>query len=321
MSGAPEHDPIQVLLSELAADTRASAEDLEQLRSTLPMDLSSVEPEGSRPTRLLMGGAAAGLLAMAATALLFLPAAPPAEPPDEPLSADLASLEDAGTVEVGDRFALSYEGRGRLDGTLQHPRIHWESGAVNVDVNPEHHLDLRVLTRDAEVRVVGTVFSVNKDLLGTSVSVTRGVVAVDCTDGESVSLTAGEQHTCLPTTAGGLLARARSLQGAGEPAASVLHTVEAGLAMAKPGSAVAMELRVLHMQQLAASSQPESVLAEARTYLSTDYSLRRDFVLGLAIESAAQTGACEDARSWLATLGEAASARETDAVAMCSAAP
>jgi hypothetical protein len=133
-----------------------------------------------------------------------------------------------------------------------HPRLEWEQGTLKVEVEPERGIDLAVHTREAEVRVVGTRFSVTRDALGTGVVVTHGHVAVLCADGEKALLGAGEARVCPPTHAAGLLGRANALAAAeaslaGSPARpSELRHLAVRNAIAMTGCPAALpHLRVL----------------------------------------------------------------------------
>ena len=92
-------------------------------------------------------------------------------------------------------------------------------------------MDLVVETPEAQVRVVGTVFEVHRDTLGTEVTVDRGHVVVRCEDtGTRHELAAGGTIACLPVRAPGLVARAHTLHERGADASLVLHALDLALA-------------------------------------------------------------------------------------------
>jgi hypothetical protein len=159
---------------------------------------------------------------------------------------------------------LSYRGSGTVGGAVRKPRIDWEVGTLRVEVEPDRGIDLRVDTREAEIRVIGTGFTVERDALGTRVAVAHGQVAVNCSDGGSASLLPGASITCRPTHAAGLLGRARALEASGAGPQPVLESAERGLA-AGPSEAVREELELIRIEALAASGrEAEALEAVAR---------------------------------------------------------
>ncbi|MFH1463350.1 MAG: FecR domain-containing protein, partial [Pseudomonadota bacterium] len=132
-----------------------------------------------RPARawLLVG---AGLAAAAVTLVLALP-----DPMAEPVRAALVPSADLQSLSPSPEVALAYQGAGQLEGTRQAPRIQWESGTVHVEVEPDQGIQLSLVTREAEVQVVGTAFSVTRDALGSRVEVDHGRVRVTCVGGDA----------------------------------------------------------------------------------------------------------------------------------------
>jgi len=207
-------------------------------------------------------------LGVAAAAVSFVMSTPEPAPPaaPAPLAATLASDGSQGALQPTEDVRLSFHGTGSLSGTESAPRLAWESGSVEIAVTPDQQIDLRVQTREAEVRVLGTVFEVIRDARGTRVSVTEGKVSVDCQDGEDRVILAGERAECAPTTAAGLLGRARSFEAEGRHD-QMLVAAEAGLARAEPGSAVAAELMVARISSLVALGSRAEALAQTQRYL------------------------------------------------------
>lgn len=117
-------------------------------------------------------------------------------------------------------------------------------------------------------------------------------------------LPAGETRTCPPTTAAGLLGRARALQRAG---ADPLPAVDAGLA-AGPDAAVRDELVSLLLDIQLQQGDLPGALRTAEAHLKTGGAQRRDALLTLAARLAARLHGCEAATPWLAELGPASGA-------------
>ncbi|MEQ1571924.1 MAG: FecR domain-containing protein [Myxococcota bacterium] len=216
-----------------------------------------------------------------------------------PLSGSLAST-DAETVLVpAPGVSLTARGAGDIGGTSDAPRIDWTGGSLAVEVEPERGIDLVVETREARVRVVGTVFSVDRDALGTSVGVTRGKVEVTCAGGRPQLLGAGERVTCLPNTAPGLLGRANALKAANAAPADVLAAVDAGLPIAQ--GPYEGELRAVRAEMLLQLDRPVEAVAEARRYLALD-GPRQIEVAKIGVSAAMASGGCEVALPFLQDL-------------------
>ncbi|MFT5586341.1 MAG: hypothetical protein ACI9VR_003938, partial [Cognaticolwellia sp.] len=155
------------------------------------------------PSRAWVGG-----LVLAAGALLVLGSTQLPQDP-APLAQALAS---AGQAEITPDLQATWQGSGRITGTEEAPIVDWDKGSLHLELTPDQGVDLQVRTREASVLVLGTVFDVDRDVLGTTVSVTRGSVQVNCTQGPNPTLNAGEQHTCLPVSAAASASRLQSLQ-------------------------------------------------------------------------------------------------------------
>ena len=208
-----------------------------------------------------------GLLAAAAMALLLIrPPAPPA-----PLSQRIATAGELLRMEPVAGLVLQARGEGDLDGTEPAPELHWQQGHLRLEVDPDHHFDLHIHTREAEVHVVGTVLSVDRDALGTRVEVEHGTVELSCLFDPALDrLTAQQSRTCLPLTAAGLLGRALALQGRAAPNGEILLALDQGLARAKMGGAVESELRYVRLQTLLADGQLDEARFAARAYLQSN---------------------------------------------------
>ena len=272
---------------------------------------------GWAPWILVIGGSAgAGTLVGAAIALLVVsvatgalsperagaPPAPPAVAGTAPLAVHLAATEAPEVVRPAPGVALRVDGTGEVGGTAQAPRIDWTGGALSVEVTPGQGIALTVVTREAVVRVIGTVFTVDRDALGTRVDVSRGKVEVTCSDGPVHALTAGRTATCLPTTAPGLLARANRLKKDGAPARRILEAVEAALPMAS--GPFRAELLALQAETLLASGRERQARAAADAYLESG-GPRRLEVLQIAASAALAVDGCAAALPYLHALEEA----------------
>ena len=307
-------DPTQTLLDAVAAATAANADDASRLRSALPADLSSLRQSTAAPAvaapalsvvqpdppRRAMGWRlAAGVSGLAAAAGVALALWPAPGPTDAPLSVDLATLGPAGDLQL-DGLGLVAHGVGALEGTDAQPTVRWEQGSVRLDVDPTAGRRVRVETPDGAVEVLGTIFRVTRDPLGTEVAVERGRVAFACTSGAVSELAAGESSWCLPTTAGGLLGRARALDAAGAAPDAVLATLDAGLAVAGPGSALSVELSYRRLPVLVALDRPAQAAAAGVAYLAAGHALHRGPVAAQTVALAVSVGDCEAARAAVA---------------------
>jgi ferric-dicitrate binding protein FerR (iron transport regulator) len=221
---------------------------------------------GLRP--VLAGG---GLLATCGLVLMLWQ-------PWQPTVLDRALVAEQSLHEsLTPAVALDYQGRGWVSGVETAPTIRWEQGQLAVEVEQDAGVDLHIRTREAWLWVVGTEFSVDRDLLGTHVQVTRGVVELRCEGGSAdpVQLGAGQQHSCAPTSATGLLGRARVLLEGGD-AAAALATCERALERATDGSPEQGELLVLQVELLLELGRIAAAREAARRYLELGHTARAE---------------------------------------------
>ncbi len=261
---------------------------------------------GSVNWGLRAGGIA--VVAMAAALLLWLRA--PVAPLTEALRAEAWRTEQP-TAHV----SLTYLGEGDLAGTAVQPRIEWRSGTLQVEVDPNQGVALTVQTREARVRVIGTGFSVGRTALGTAVRVSHGRVGVDCEDGTSVLLGAGEHQLCLPTSAAGLLGRARALAEQGAAPEDVLAAAERGLA-AGPDAAVRGELEVAQMEAYAADQRWTEAYDLAGRSLASGGGARAEELRHLRAWYGVQAHGCEAATAELRALNAAGEATAFEQVTL-----
>ena len=281
--------PADPLLTAFAEHTAATPTDLTRLRA----QIRARKAEPSRSWLPVLGGvgalAFAGLLAV----VLYNPAPAP-----------IAATFDAttsGPVTVSPGVVVTATGTGHLTGTEHAPRLAWASGKVDVSVEPGAGLDVQVATDEALVQVVGTVFSVERGPLGTTVGVSRGKVAVTCTNGTEHTLTADHTATCWPTSATGLLGRARTLRDGGAPAADVLASLDGGLGAA-PDTVIHTELSALRVAVLAEGPDPSAAVSAAAEHLSHPDAGRRAEVARVGAALGYGLSGCDGAMPFLADL-------------------
>jgi hypothetical protein len=235
--------------------------------------------------------------------------------------AGVLSAEDWNVKQPTSLVSLAYKGEGTLTGTERVPVIEWRSGTLRVEVEPGRGIRLRVRTAEGRIDVMGTGFTVVRDAMGTSVSVSHGRVAVACDDGTSFPLDMDETGTCLPTSPAALLGRALALVESGAPPDVVLASVDRGVA-AGPAGAILAELEVVRMQVLAGSGRWDEAYAAAGRWLAGGAPERRTDVLHLSARYAMQAGGCAEARPVLEALrsGGLAASPELVQLADCAGA-
>lgn len=229
-----------------------------------------------------------------------------------PVAADLQGTAWT-ELPATDTVKLHYLGEGTLAGTLGAPRIEWRQGTLQVEVTPDRGIALIVETPEGEIAVVGTAFEVTRDLLGTVVRVSHGAVAVRCANGGSGAVAAGGSFTCPPTSAAGLLARARALGAAPGEDAAVLEAAAQGLAL-NPDEAIGAELRLVRAQALSALSRHEEAFAAASEALATGAGARRLDLLHLAAQAGWRSAGCPSALPHLRALNAIDDARAIELV-------
>jgi ferric-dicitrate binding protein FerR (iron transport regulator) len=262
----------------------------------------------------------AGLLALVALTALFAAVRLPA-PDATRLSARLEAhelREDTLTPAVG----VSYQGSGDVSGTDRAPTIRWETGGLHVAVTPGAGVALSVETAEAVVRVVGTVFDVTRDALGTRVDVTRGHVVVACTRGAPQDLYPGDTTTCLPARPLGLLGRARALAEAGAPSNDVLATLTLGLSEAGPGDDAARdELTALEVAALARAGRRAEARRVADGLLAAGAGVRRGAVARIAGQIALDAEGCAAALPYLEAIPSPERTADDEAARLACGAP
>ncbi len=219
----------------------------------------------------------------------------------------------------GDDVDLEVLGAGMVTGTDHDLEVAWTTGTLRAEVTPNSGTTMSVRTDEALVQVVGTRFAVDRNALGSTVSVDRGKVEVTCDDGWTGTLGADQAHTCLPVTAAGLLGRADALIDDNNHSA-LGHTLDEGIARAEPGNPALGELLVRRIQHRRDSGDIDGALADARRYTDADIKTRRAQVQRAAAWIALADRGCETATPWLTALHDSGSVEETVLLAECVAA-
>jgi ferric-dicitrate binding protein FerR (iron transport regulator) len=268
-------------------------------------DAREMANDPPRPISLVPKLAAAAILACAA--LIALQVGPTHHAAPRAVALELAPSAEPTTAAPG--VVLTPNGVGTVSGTEKNVVIDWQSGDLGVSVEHGAGIALTVHTREAEVRVVGTIFEVDRDVRGTRVRVTRGKVAVQCGgSGEAFLVVPGVDVTCMPLSGAGNLASARSLVADGSPTDDVLAAIDRGLGFSAEGDPVRDELHALRIETLANDGQREAAIAAARTFLATGATLRRAEVARILLRLDYEIEGCAAATPTL--VGELATSPE-----------
>lgn len=232
-----------------------------------------------------------GVAALALTAVLVWFVVP------RPLDRELSGAQ---AVRIDRHVRADWDGAGHVSGVRDAPRIEWTTGTLRVDVDPHEGVDLVVTTREAEVRVVGTIFVVDRDVHGTRVRVERGKVEVACVRGVHAAVEAGGELLCVPADPAGVLAAARAAEAEGADAAALIEVLGAP---AGTGD-VRRELDVMRCGALRSAGRLQDALTCVDMALATPGDLRRDELLRTGAAAALAANDCARARSWLDLLAD-----------------
>lgn len=264
-------------------------------------------PWGTGP--LVAAGAAMAVLAVGILATPKLVE----QPPPVMIAATLESTESVlSTPAPG--VQLEYSGWGFLSGSERQPRLQWGAGSLHVEVAPGEGIDLRIETPNGEVQVVGTVFDVHVDDLGTRVSVDRGKVQVSCELGATSLLTADEETTCVRTSSANLLTFADMARARGGSSTRILSLVDQGLALEPESREVRDSLRLVRFEQLMQLHRTTAARSAADDYLANPDAARRVDVLRTTAKLAFADGSCPEALPYLAALANTDAAEADDLV-------
>lgn len=224
--------------------------ELERLGNEVRNELGEPSPEWLRrqqraltgalgvqtPRRAVGGWPLAGALALLLVTAVWLlvPARRPA--PSRPAELALSASTDVRSVPLADgsSLLLSAHTQAHVTATPDATRCLIEVGKVHFDVAPQHGREFVVKAGGFEVRVVGTRFSVSRDVAGAvEVAVTHGVVRVKVPDRSTpTELRAGDQlrgdgggvvlrHEAPAAASKGAMATPNSSAEAAEPTSSV----------------------------------------------------------------------------------------------------
>ena len=122
----------------------------------------------------------------------------------------------------------SYQGHGRVD-VASPVLVHLNHGWIQLSVQADAKRPVSVQTEEAMVQVVGTLFTVTRDSMGTRVEVSHGTVIVTCSGQEPIALTAGGTRMCHPVAGASMLGRLNNLRDQGQPAERLLEEIEEAL--------------------------------------------------------------------------------------------
>lgn len=197
---------------------------------------------------------------------------------------------------LGREVAVTYQGRGEARGTARDLRIHWETGRLHTEVEPDRDVVVQVSTPEATVTVVGTAFTVDRDGLGTTVAVERGAVDLACRGEAALRLTASDSHRCFRSAAAVL----RQLTDVADPA-EALALVERGLRLEGEGAA-ADELRARRVGMLLALGRPAEARAAAEALLARGAGPREAELRSQVARLAWESGGCAEALPLLRAL-------------------
>jgi ferric-dicitrate binding protein FerR (iron transport regulator) len=302
-------------LEQLRAETQARSSEVAAVHLRLRGASTAAPPWWQlwRPAAPIgIGGLA---LAAALVWLLVRPVSPQTQ------ELDLVSAEWT-REQVHQDVQLHFEGRGELAATGKTHDITWQEGLLKVSVTPEQDIQLNVKTPEAMVSVVGTVFAVDRDLTGTTVSVERGRVSVRCGAGEAHLLQPEDGPMfCQTTSPAGLAVLTRERVEAGDNEGALLVSAE-GLSLAPPNSYATADL---HWQRTIVFMKQRDwpmALSSAELLLETGQSSFAVSGHQAAALAGRESGGCDSAQPhlhWLADAGEA-SPTELAHLADCTAA-
>ncbi len=282
-------DPQRVIAEQFSQSTLAASSDVDRLVQHVLVKHRTLSSHRSRPRVFWVATSAVALAAGAALAVFGLDPTP-AEP--VPLSAELDAVDGTQLVELLPGVRLTVDGKGSVGGTSRHPALEWTGGKVEVSVDKGSVEGFSVRTSEGTVEVIGTVFAVERRATGTEVSVRRGIVQVTCESGQMHRLEAAEAVWCLPTTAGGMLGRARALASSNAPPEQVRAALGAGLLLS-PSAPIETELRLQLAVSLHQSGHLDAAWAAVGPALERASESRKQTVYRTALAIAAARGDCD----------------------------
>jgi len=265
---ATEQRGLKVLLNQLEAPSEVAL-------SRLEARVASTIASRRRQAGLVRRWAPAGM-ALAAMALVV---GLTWTPTPTPVSAGTLPLDGISQLQPLEDVVLDYGGLGEATWDGKVVRIDWDEGTLTSSVTPKQGIDLSVHTREAVVSVVGTAFTVTRDADGSHVSVEHGVVAVDCEASGSVTLRAGEAHTCGPVSAGQWLVQIDRLFASGSDSERIRTSIRRGIRYSAVGDPLRGELLARDVQVLLRDGNRSEAAAVAQQYLDEGYTVRAQQLL------------------------------------------
>ena len=205
------------------------------------------------------------------------------------------ALAGGGHEALAEHVVATWDGEGLVQSGPDGVVIDWELGRLELDV--ARGAAVRVDTPEGSVRVSGTRLTVERDALGTAVSVADGAADVACSGAAEQALAPGDDHACWPTTAAGLLNRARTLSERGATPEDVLAAADRGLALADDAP-VRGELAALRLGALVTAGRDAEALIAAEEALIGADGARAEEVRRVAARLALRLGRCDQARAF-----------------------
>lgn len=261
-----------------------------------------------------LGFGLAGLAVAAAALLVVVPGR------ESPRREVLAAVEAPVSRAWSDQVQLTVAGHGEIVGIEKDAEILWRSGTVTASVRPKSGNRLAVVTEEARVEVVGTVFSVSRDAMGVRTSVERGRVRVTCKDGWSGEIGPEDgEKLCLPVRPELLMGRADALEERGASVEARMEALDAGLKRADAGTAVAGELLFRRMQLRGETGDLNGSLKDADAYLAGAGPRAVEVQRYAGWKALAGPGGCEAALPYLSQLELTGSPEDRVLLAECVA--
>jgi hypothetical protein len=271
--------------------------DLEDLRAFA--DAAGPSPAARERIRRRVAGAAParrrwpvvpiGVAAIAAAAVAWIVA-----------SGDGDGARDIGPTGRWERLtrdvAVYAAGHGRWDGALR-----WDDGEVRVSVAPDRGVHLRIVTPEAVVEVVGTVFTVARDEIGTAVSVSKGRVSVTCTAEAAALLDPGGSRTCYRSADAGL-GHVLQLEADGAAADRWLPEVSRALAHPEGTAPARLALEAMAIDGLLLSDRLDEAAAAATALVARGEAALEPDPVGAVAAALLDRDGCAPARPLLEAL-------------------
>ena len=208
------------------------------------------------------------------------------------------ALGDDGLIALGTGVQAHANGRGHAVVQDDHVLVRWEEGTLELAVDPAAHLAVQVHTRDAEITVTGTVFTVTQDAFGAHTQVERGSVSVVCDAlGTPETIQAPGATLCLENAGAGI-GRLLWLEGQEASAEHRLSIIDRALQF--PAS-LALVRRTLHARRVDVLVELGRTAQAVRATQALESEARKER-LAQGAADALETDGCERAQPWLQAL-------------------